>query len=203
MNKLFPALPFTALWVIAAAVFLPAPAQPSPEKAADYVQETGGEFLALASLAASNPEDATIKVQSFLEGRSALDVIARFTAGLAWREMNDNQRNRYRQAIRNVAARFLVRRLADAAEAEFKIIRSVEVSKRGYLVVTRIQSKDYTDLDVEWRVIEVKGEYKIADFVVEGVSLLVNYRTEVASTLEEMGGSIDALIEDLNAQAGN
>ena len=203
MNKLFPALPFTALWVIAAAVFLPAPAQSSPEKAADYVQETGEEFLALASLAASNPEDATIKVQSFLEGRSALDVIARFTAGLAWREMNDNQRNRYRQAIRDVAARFLVRRLADAAEAEFKIIRSVEVSKRGYLVVTRIQSRDYTDLDVEWRVIEVKGEYKIADFVVEGVSLLINYRTEAASTLEEMGGSIDALIEDLNAQAGN
>jgi phospholipid transport system substrate-binding protein len=52
---------------------------------------------------------------------------------------------------------------------------------------------------VEWLVSDRPGRVVIADIVIEGVSLLVTQREEIAAMLEKRGGDVDKLISDLAA----
>ena len=54
---------------------------------------------------------------------------------------------------------------------------------------------------VDYRLRQTNGEWKIIDVVIEGVSLVANYRTEFNSTVREVG--IEGLIRNLHAKNGS
>ena len=53
------------------------------------------------------------------------------------------------------------------------------------------------DVRIIWRISDKKGELKLADLVVEGVSMLMSYRNEYTAVLQQNGGDIAALIRML------
>ena len=53
------------------------------------------------------------------------------------------------------------------------------------------------DIEVIWRISETKNGLKLADMVVEGVSMLMSYRNESTAVLQQNGGDIPALTEML------
>lgn len=179
----------------------PAPAADA-DAAGEYIRAAGERFVELAKAAPDDADARTALVRNFLTEHAALNVIARFTAARTWREMDQDQRVRYRDAIHSLAARFFAGRVTEVANTEFEVIRSIDAGRKGFLVITRIQAENGQPTEVEWRVADVDGELRIADFVVEGISVLVNYRDEVRSLLEQNSGDIEAVIAHLNSQAG-
>ena len=53
------------------------------------------------------------------------------------------------------------------------------------------------DIEVIWRISEMKNGLKLADMVVEGVSMLMSYRNEYTAVLQQNGGDIATLTEML------
>lgn len=179
------------------------PALGGADDAARFIEEAGAEFLAVANPMNGVADARTGRVGDFLEHRTALVTIARFTAGRVWRQMSDAQRDAYRVALRDLAARFLVKRIEDTNKPDYRVVRSAELpDNKGYLISTELTGTGSDDFTVDWRVDEKDGQFRILDVIMEGVSLLVTYRSEVAAVLEAEGNSIDGLIANLRERAG-
>ena len=173
------------------------------QDAARFIEKAGAEFLAVAAPQSGNPAARTERVASFLERWTDLSRIARFTVGRTWRQMSDAQRDDYRRALRDLAARFLVKRVEHAENPGYRVVRSKEIpGNKGYLVTTELTAVDMEDAEVDWRVNGKNGQYRIVDVIMEGVSLLVTYRSEVTAVLEAEGNDIDALIANLRERSG-
>ena len=79
------------------------------------------------------------------------------------------------------------------------VFGSTRKSDKGdFYVKSEINLPDTeNDIEMIWRVSEKKGELKLADLVVEGVSMLMSYRNEYTAVLKQNGGDIPALTEML------
>ena len=173
------------------------------DDAARFIEEAGAEFLAVANPMNGVADSRTSRVGDFLERRTALVTIARFTAGRVWRQMSDAQRDAYQMALRDLAARFLVTRIEHTDNPDYRVVRSAELpNNKGYLVSTELTGTGSDDFTVEWRVSEKHGQFQIVDVIMEGISLLVTYRSEVEAVLEAERNSIDGLIANLRERAG-
>ena len=179
------------------------PAFGGADDAARFIEEAGAEFLAAANPTNGVADTRTSRVGDFLERRTALVTIARFTAGRVWRQMSDAQRDAYRMALRDLAARFLVKRIEYTDDPDYRVVRSAELpDNKGYLVSTKLTGTGSENFAVDWRVAEKDGQFRIVDVIMEGVSLLVTYRSEVAAVLEAERNSVDGLIANLRERAG-
>jgi phospholipid transport system substrate-binding protein len=79
------------------------------------------------------------------------------------------------------------------------IFESSRKSENGDFYITSKINLPDTENDIEliWRISEKKGTLKLADLVVEGVSMLMSYRNEYTAILQQNGGDIAALTEML------
>ncbi len=173
----------------------------SEDEATAHVHGTITEILALVD----GPGDSASKAPRLLaimERRAAMSQIARFAAGIAWRGMNDDQQTRFVTAFGKFISGVYAGRFQEYAgggpQGEgFEMGRVIDAGRKGMLVKTTIVTTDEAPVVVEWLVTDRPGRVVIADFVIEGVSMLITEREEIGSMLEARGGNVDKLIADL------
>jgi phospholipid transport system substrate-binding protein len=196
----------TALAVIAGAIAGLAPALShalSEDEATAHVRSTIEEIMALVDSPGDRASKAP-RLLAIMEHRAAMPQIARFAAGIAWRGMSEAQQTRFVAAFGKFISEIYAGRFQEyaggrgAGEA-FKMGRVTDAGRKGMLVKTSIIRTGEAPVVVEWLVTDRPGRIVIADFVIEGVSMLITEREEIGSMLEARGGNMDKLIADLAA----
>jgi phospholipid transport system substrate-binding protein len=194
----------TALAVIAGATAGLAPSLShalSEGEATAHVRTTINEVSSLVDSQA----DSAAKAQRLLfimEQRAAMPQIARFSAGFAWRGMNEDQQTRFANAFGKYLSGLYAGRFQEYAGTgktgeTFKIGQVVDAGRKGMLVKTSILRTGNEPVEVEWLVTDRPGRVVIADIVIEGISMLVTEREEIGGMLEARGGDVEKLIADL------
>jgi phospholipid transport system substrate-binding protein len=175
----------------------------SEDEASAHVRITISEILALVG----SPGDSDAKAPRLLaimERNAAMPQIARFSAGIAWRGMNEDQQTRFVTAFGKFISRVYAGRFQEYAGGGqsgegFKMGRVIDAGRKGMLVRTEIIRTGGEPVEVEWLVTDRPGRVVIADIVIEGVSLLITQREEIGGMLEARGGNVEKLITDLAA----
>lgn len=139
------------------------------------------------------------KLKSLMESRAAMPQIARFSAGAAWRDMSDDQQDRFAAAFSHFLATVYARRFQSYAGQTVTVGDVVDESRKGALVVSTVSQTDGAPIRVEWLVSDRGGAVKIADIIIEGVSLVLTQRDEISGMLNARGGDVEKLIADLAA----
>ena len=179
------------------AAVLPMPALALTEsEAREHVRAAIDAVLELAR-SPGTPEEKAPRLRAVLENRAAMPQIAKFAAGIAWREMNDQQRQRYTDAFVDFISRVYARRFEEYSGQTVEISGVVDAGRRGLLVESRVTQPEGEPVKVDWLVSDRPGRVVIADIVIEGVSLLVTQREEIGGMLEARNGNIDKLIDAL------
>ena len=175
----------------------------SEDEASAHVRITVSEILALVG----GPGDSASKAPRLLaimKRNAAMPQIARFSAGIAWRGMNEDQQTRFVTAFgtfisRIYAGRFQKYAGGGQAGEGFKMGRVIDAGRKGMLVKTEIIRTGAAPVEVEWLVTDRPGRVVIADIIIEGVSMLITQREEIGARLEARGGNVEKLIADLAA----
>jgi len=175
----------------------------SENEAAAHVKATMDEVVALVS----SPGEASSKASRLLaimERRAAMPQIARFAAGTAWRSMNEDQQRRYTTAFAKFIASVYAGRFGQysgtsASGQQYELGGVINAGKKGLLVKSSIYQTSGPPVNVEWLVSDRPGRVVVADIVIEGISMLVTEREQIAGMLEARGGNVDKLINDLGA----
>ena len=132
---------------------------------------------------------------------SAIDIktTARFTLGRFAKTADPEQLKSYEDALTDNIARTWAGRFADYGGETIRFESARKSEKGDFYVTSRIDIPNTeNDVEVVWRVTDKKNGLKLADLIVEGVSMLMSYRNEYAAVLQQNGGNVADLTRKLN-----
>ena len=175
------------------------------DEARALVQATIDDILGLVAANQSKAETAAA-LRKIIVARTAVDYIARFAAGRAWRTMSETQQSRFVDAfIDSVANEYAghFRRFEGEAGDLRKFVRiagAEDAGRKGVLVRTNILPTGETAISVDWLVSDRSGRVAVSDLVVEGISMAITQREIIGGMLDVRDGDVEQLIADLIAR---
>jgi phospholipid transport system substrate-binding protein len=187
--------------------FFGAAAFAAPALAQNSARDAGAEAFVQAKaqrvitvLANKSMSDAQ-KKQVFHQAVDELaDVpkITNFVLGKYARTITPDQRARFTPVFRTYAEGVYQSRIDDYRGEQLKVTGSV-IRKPGDVIVNTVISGGQitTPLPVSWRVLGGGASWKVVDVQFKGIWLAITQQQDFVSTIDNAGGNIDVLINQL------
>jgi phospholipid transport system substrate-binding protein len=175
---------------------------PRDPQAEQFVQAKAQRII---SILADRNESVTQKGATFHQAVDELvDVpkITNFVLGKYARTITADQRQRFATVFRAYAEQVYETRIGDYRGETLKVTGSM-VRKPGDVVVNSLVSGGQIKQPVPaaWRVLGSGGSWKVVDVQVKGVWLAITQQQDFVSTIDNAGGNIDVLIDQLQKDA--
>jgi phospholipid transport system substrate-binding protein len=191
-----------SVYLIAISLGLPAQssamAQDNATKPAQFIQGLANEAIAILRDPKGSLDEREKRFHAFLKDDFAMKKIGRFAAGKFWRQMSTEQQQQYQQVFEKWILKTYSIRFGGYSGETVNVLKTIKAGRSDVFVRTKINSSRGRALKVDWRVRNIKDNYKIIDVVVEGVSMLVTQKAEFSAVLRQRG--IDGLIGILRSQ---
>ena len=175
-----------------ASVLLSAPRAAGASDPADVVREV--EARAIAAIAEPSPQTCFRRI---LAEHFDLDLLSRFVLGKHWRQATADQRREFRQLFEDFVLAFYSERMSRYSGERLEIKETEQRSTGRAVVRSELHGLGGAPLQIDWRVHEKDGHWRIVDVTFEGVSLAVTRRSEFDSVIRNNGGRIEALLVKL------
>ena len=169
------------------------------DQARAHVTSTIEQLTTLLKTAGTSASRAP-ELRRIMEESANMPLIAKFSAGRGWREMNEAQQGRFVEAFAKFVSETYSRRFDEfSGDPEINIGRTIDAGRKGILVETLMSQSNGRPIAVEWLVSDRGGRVEIVDMVVEGISMAATQREEIGAMLDKRNGDVEALISDLAA----
>ncbi len=123
--------------------------------------------------------------------------ISALVLGKLWKKATLEQKQRFKKEFHTLLIRTYSRAFFEFKDwsVRFLPLRLAEGGKK-VIVKTEVIQPGLQPLAINYRMILRKGKWKAYDIMIEGVSLVTNYRTSIKNEYQK-AGSIDAVIDKL------
>ena len=122
--------------------------------------------------------------------------ISRLVLGKAWRTATDDQKTQFKYEFKNLLLRTYAVALSKYKDQkiEYKPLR-MKPTDEIVTVKTEIIQSGAQPIDVDYALAKQDNSGLVIDIIIEGVSLVTNYRSQFASEIKRNG--MDSLIKEL------
>jgi len=154
-------------------------------EAEQFLKQAVDEVLAVSDRA-SNPSALADKVRPILQRYISFETMARRAVGPGWRQFAPDQQKKVTQLFTTLVIRSYSSKFTPGERPVMSYQAAVTPAAGRVDVPTKLvyQGSRYS---VTYR-LEQEGSWKITDVVIEGVSLIANYRTQLDAKFKA-GGS--------------
>ena len=165
----------------------------------ELVQKTADDVLSVFKSDQSIQEDKE-KIYKLAEEKILpnfdLDRISMLVLGKTWRKINEDQQQKFKTEFKTMLLRTYAVALGKYKDQEihFKPLR-MEPEDNKVSVKSQIIQDGAQPISVDYSLAKKDNVWKVFDIVIEGVSLVTNYRSQFASEIKNNG--IDSLITKL------
>ena len=196
-----PRLLATAIFVLFTGLSsaLPAAADTPP---AEFVRALGNEALGVI-----RAEMPAAQKQAFfhqmLEQNFDLPGIARFVLGLHWRTASEPEKQEFLRLFEDYIVRVYSERFAQYRGETLRVTGS-RADPEGALVTSEIvRPAGAPPIKIEWRLTAGDGLYKVSDVIIDGVSMGITERSEIAAMIQRSGGQVQGLLAMMREQTSS
>jgi phospholipid transport system substrate-binding protein len=169
-----------------------APAQQVIQKTADQLQVSlqKPEYK-------SDFKKATTLVDSIINPHVDFDRVSILVLGKNWRTATPEQREQFKKEFRMLLVRTYTTAFTEYADWKIRYLpMDGETSDNKAMVKTEILQSGGQPVAVNYRMVQDGNDWKVYDILIEGISLLQNYRASFGDEVERTG-SLDQLIKHL------
>ena len=139
---------------------------------------------------------ATALVDQIINPNVDFDRVSILVLGKHWRSATPEQRDRFKQEFRMLLVRTYTTAFTEYSDWKIRYLpMEQESSGKKVMVKTEILQSGGQPVAVNYRMVDEGAGWKVYDILIEGISLLQNYRTSFNAEIEE--GSLDQLIAHL------
>jgi phospholipid transport system substrate-binding protein len=122
--------------------------------------------------------------------------MAKRALGRPWKDQTPDKRQEFVQLFKQLIFNTYINRLENYTGSKERVFYDSEKLDGDYAVVkTHILYQGNNNVEIEYRLHRDAGEWKVYDVVVEGISIVENYRSQFASILTNE--SFDSLLGKL------
>ena len=196
---------FARRHLLAGAIALPfayrlggiAPANASPDGAAEFVRSLVDEAIAVLQIPADQKAKRESEFRRLLLNYFDLPLITRLVVGRYWRKANDAQKQAFATVFEQHIVKVYTSQLGVYRDEKVELRNVAARTDKDTIVGTEVMRDSDPPLRIDWLVRERDGDYRIIDVAAEGVSMMTTKRSEFSSVIARDG--IDGLIEQLEA----
>lgn len=132
------------------------------------------------------------------------DTISELVLGKLWKSASNNEQARFKQEFKTLLVRTYSRAFVEFKDWTVRYL-PLEMASGAHKVVvkTEVLQPGLQPISVNYRMLQANGEWKAYDIMIEGVSLVTNYRSTFSNEVRTKG-SLAAVIDGLakrNAEA--
>ncbi|MDD1627482.1 MAG: ABC transporter substrate-binding protein [Methylococcaceae bacterium] len=152
----------------------------------------------------SNFAQVTQFVNSVIDPHTDFDKIAPLVLGKHWKAATTAEQERFKHEFQTLLVRTYSRAFVEYNNWSINLL-PLEISNEPTktIVKTKVMQPSQQPIDVNYRMILNRGEWKVYDIMIDGVSLVTNYRATFSDEIQTKG-SLSAVIDSLakrNAEA--
>lgn len=143
-------------------------------------------------------------VNAVIEPHTDFDKIAPLVLGKHWNTASTPEQARFKKEFQTLLVRAYSRAFVEYSDWNLQYF-PLELAKgtSKVIVKTRVLQRSIQPVEVSYRMFLSNGEWKVYDIVIDGVSLVSNYRSSFSEDIQRRG-SLGAVIDNLarrNAEA--
>jgi phospholipid transport system substrate-binding protein len=170
-----------------------------PTGAEEFVRQLAEHALSILNDTTLTQNERDEAFRGILKQGFALDYVSRLVLGRHGRTASRTQLAEYNRIFPEYILRIYSSRLTEYGDEEFVVDGTAPAGKRDIYVRVKIMRPDGPPLAGDWRVRKLKGNFKVIDIKIEGISMVVTQRDEFLAKIASSG--LDSLIADLKRQA--
>lgn len=168
------------------------------QQASDFASTKGKELLMVFQ--EPNLEKRYAQLDKMIMEYVDIDYIAKFVMGKYWRQMTDEQKDRYSDVFVRYGLSFYKTLPLEYAKNLTYEVKSAETDGKFVNVVANINVKlgeENQNIMLTFRLHKVGWKIKVVDVKVAESSLLLSYRGKFYEMIAQSDGEIDWFLEDL------
>jgi len=185
--------------LVAMAIGLAAPpafaATESEAGARAVIAETVEEVLAVLRDKSIPTEDRIRSLEEIVYARFDLYVMSRLVLARNWKRFSDEQKEQYVAEFKQYLTNSYGHRIDRYDHQEVEIIGVREEPRGDVVVQTKIVGGEFEGALVDYRLRKQDSDWRVIDVVIEGISMVSNYRDQFKSIVSS--GGPELLLEKL------
>ncbi len=151
------------------------------------IRETVDAVVAVLDDAALGTDQRRARIEEIAKQRFDFVTMSRLVLGRNWKSLSGAQQEEFQREFQALLSESYGRRI-DRYEQEKVEILGERAEERGDVTVqTKIVGGQANDIQVDYRLRQRDGAWRVIDVVVEGASLVSNYRSQFAEVLSKGG----------------
>jgi phospholipid transport system substrate-binding protein len=137
-------------------------------------------------------------VNDVIEPHTDFNRISVLVLGKHWKSATAGERERFKVEFRNLLVRTYSRAFVEYTDWTIRYLPlNVPRNADKLIVKTEVLQPGLNPVDVNYRMFLNQGKWKVYDIMIEGVSLVTNYRSSFSEEIQRKG-SLSALIDSLS-----
>ena len=185
-----------AAGVAAALVTLPA----SAADPAQLIQSTATEAIEIIKATTPGPARQAA-IQRVLQTNFDLPYMGQQALGANWNKASEAQRVRFLKAAESAEARAYSERFGQYGGQTLTVGKVTTRPNGLFIVDSQLSQSNGQPIKLQWEVRDAGQGLRITDVKVEGVSMVMTRRSDFNSYIQSNGGTVDPLINELEARA--
>ena len=169
------------------------------DPAAELIQKTAARVIELVKTKTGADREAGI--QQVLQTDFDLNYMGRSALGTHWNQATPEQRERFLKAVASAEAHAYADRFGKYGGQTLTIGRVMPRGNGVSIVDSKLNQSNGEPIAIQWEVRNEGQGPRIVDVKIEGVSMVMTRRSDFNSYIQNHGGKVEALIDELEARA--
>lgn len=159
------------------------------------IQRTTGAVIEVLKEDSLSQEEKRSKIEKIVERETSFVTVSSLALARNWRLLSDRQREEFVQEFKKLLSVAYGRNLERYKDVRVEIVGDREEARGDWTVQTRILRPGQQDFAMSYRLRKEDGEWRIIDVVVEGASLVSNFRSQFQQIISN--GGFERLLQTL------
>ena len=159
------------------------------------IAETVEEILAVLRDKSTPTENRIRSIEEIVYKRFDLYVMSRLVLARNWKRFSEEQKAEYVEEFKRYLTNSYGSRIERYDQQEVKIVGERKEPRGDVVVQTRIIGGEFEGMLIDYRLRNQTGGWRVIDVVIEGISMVSNYRDQFKSIVSS--GGPELLLEKL------
>jgi phospholipid transport system substrate-binding protein len=165
------------------------------------VEQTTTAVLSVLADKKLPAEQKKEKVEAIAVENMDFRTLSRLTLAKNWQSLNDQQRDAFMIEFKRHLSVTYGHNVESYNNEKVQVVGEREEQRGDWTVKTQVIRAQAQPVSMDYRVRKVDGQWKIIDVVIEGVSLVSNYRSEFQDIISSKGfDELLRILRDKNAK---
>jgi len=175
----------------------------SPADAQQFINNLGDTAISSLTGSGLSSDEREKRFQGLLESHFDLPGICKFVLARYWNAATDAQKADFSRLFEKLLVQSYAKTFAEYAGQRFQVSGGTTNDDGSLTVNSHIDQANGDEVHLDWRIEDQGGQMRIVDLSVEGVSLRITHRSDIASAIQSEGGQVSALLDALRQKTGS